>query len=700
MFNDLHSYVAALERAGELTRIRATVDPILEIAEIADRVSKSPAAGAPSRSALATDPRFCGLGGSALLFESVEGSDIPVLINAFGSYRRMEIALGCHEAADGLPPPRVPGGFEGWAARLGALVEPSPPNSLREAAQKTRLFAPLLRIGPRRARAGRCQEVVRTGDDVDLSRLPIIRCWPDDGDLAAVGWPADANVGTPGADLIDDERYRGRYITLAGIHTIHADDEGAARPRSRNIGMYRVQLLGRRLLAMHWHMHHDGARHWRSWKRRGKRMPVAIVLGGQSSLPYAATAPLPPGLSEILMAGLLHGRGIPLVRCKTVPLSVPADAEIVIEGWVRDDAEAPGLSADDLRSGRASRGEGAVIEGPFGDHTGFYSLPDRYPLLEVSAITMRRDAVYPTTIVGLPPQEDYYLGKATERLFRPLLKVLIPDVEDYDLPMFGAFHNCAVLKIRKEYPLQARRAMHSVWGAGQMAWTKHVIVVDDGVDCHDTAAVLREVGRNCLPGRDLELVRGPLDILDHASPEFGAGSKLGFDGTWRWDGERAGGAPHDAHAFRPMPDADCARYVERIRALEGVSRAACPEELGRAWLLVSVRKSQGGDGARIIERVFSVNAGGEASPPRFVVIVDEDVNVSSFDEALFHWCANSDPGRDLYVHRDGHMAAFDATTKMAGDERNGRAVRAFPPILRMDEATRERVDLRWAEYGL
>lgn len=697
MFNDLQSFVSALDRVGELRRVRAGVSPVLEIAEIADRESKSPAAGAPSASARRTDPRFSGLGGRALLFESVEGSSIPVLINAFGSYRRMELALGCHEGAPGLAPARVGGGFEGWAALLGAMVEPSPPSSVREAVEKARLFAPLLRIGPRRVRSGRCQEVVLTGDDADLTALPILRCWPLDGDLGAVGWPVDANADVPGADLMGDERWRGRYITLGGVHTIHADDECAARPRSRNIGMYRVQLLGRRLLAMHWHVHHDGARHWRSWKRKGRRMPVAIVLGGQSCLPYAATAPLPPGLSEILMAGLLHGRGIPLVRCRTVPLRVPADAEIVIEGWVRDDAEGPGLSAEDLRSGRAARGAGAVIEGPFGDHTGFYSLPDRYPLLEVSAITMRRDAVYPTTIVGLPPQEDYYLGKATERLFRPLLRVLIPDIEDYDLPMFGAFHNCAVLRIRKEYPLQARRAMHAVWGAGQMAWTKHVIVVDETVDCHDASAVLRAVGRNCHPGRDLERVRGPLDILDHAAPEFGAGSKLGFDATARWENEGGVGGTEE---FRPMSEEGARRYVERVSMIEGVERAACPAELDRAWLFVAIRKERGGDGARVIERVFSINTGDESSPARFVVVVDGSVGLSGFDEALFHWCANSDPGRDLFVHRDGHMAAFDATTKVAGDAREGRGVRAFPPILRMDDATRELVDRRWGEYGL
>src|SRR4051812_16680089 len=253
-------------------------------------------------------------------------------------------------------------------------------------------------------------------------------------------------------------------------------------------------------------------------------MPVAIVLGGESVLPYAATAPMPPGISELLLAGFLNRGAIPLVDCKTVPLSVPANAEIVIEGWVSNEAggigwepgESEQRTANSQKKGASPAhglGPGAAFEGPFGDHTGFYSLPDRYPLLEVTAITHRRDPIYPTTIVGLPPQEDYYMGKATERLFLPLLKTIIPDIEDYDLPMFGAFHNCAMVKIKKQYPLQARRVMHSIWGAGQMAWTKSIVVVDDDVDIHNTLEVLRAAGEHCHPTRDTELIRGPVDIL-------------------------------------------------------------------------------------------------------------------------------------------------------------------------------------------
>ena len=712
MFETLQDFISALDHAGELQRIRARVSPVLEIAAITDRVSKSPAPHPPTAAARRTDPRFHANGGRALLFENVEGSDIPVLINSLGSYRRMEMALGCHDDPDAparssLPAPRVPGGFEGWARKIAALVEPKPPASLAELVGKARELAPLLRMPPRSVRSGVCQQVVLTGERVDLTLLPIIRCWPHDGDLAAVGWPADINshLHAAGLDLLDDPSFRGRYITLAGIHTIHADDLGAPRPSSRNIGMYRVQLLGRRRLAMHWHMHHDGARHWRSWKRRGERMPVAIVLGGESVLPYAATAPLPPGLSEILLAGFLHGRGIPMVACKTVPLRVPANAEIVIEGWVSHEAgvigfERPAAGQPANAAGdRFGVGPGAVIEGPFGDHTGFYSLPDRYPIVEVTAITMRREPVYPTTIVGLPPQEDYYLGKATERIFLPLLKTLIHDIDDYDLPMFGAFHNCAFVKIRKDYPLQARRVMHSVWGAGQMAWTKHVVVVDQDVDVHDHAAVLRAMGDRCLPGRDTEAVRGPLDILDHAAPALGAGTKIGFDATARWDTERLiGGGQPDATGPE-MDDARAAAYLAMVRRLPGVADAALPAELRRRWLFVRLTAPAGGDARRVIDETFSLRAAGSRTPP-FVVVVSSGVDIATSDQALFHWCANSDAGRDGVLSEDGTQMAFDATAKIPGDGAWGLPVRDFPPIIRMSEEIERRISERWSEYGL
>jgi 4-hydroxy-3-polyprenylbenzoate decarboxylase len=716
MYETLRDFAAALDRAGELKRIKAPFSPVLEIAAAADRVSKSPAPSAPSPAALKNDPRHAHLGGHALLFESVEGSDIPVLINAYGSYRRTEMALACEGT-----------GFDALADRLGKLIKPEPPPTLLAKLQKLPELLELARLPPKRVRTGLCQQVVLTGDQVDLTRLPIIKCWPLDGDLAAVGYPPDINRGIPGISSGPDwdRRFRGRYITLGTIHTIHADDLGHPAPPSRNIGMYRVQLMGPRTMAMHWHMHHDGARHWRSWKARGQKMPVAIALGGESVLPYAATAPMPPGISELLLAGFLNRAAIPLVPCKTVPLDVPANSEIVIEGWVSVEAGGPGLEVPRCQGVKVPRdvhqapstprhlatstplpdllGPGAVLEGPFGDHTGFYSLPDRYPILEVTAITHRRDPIYPTTIVGLPPQEDYYLGKATERLFLPLLKTIIPDIADYDLPLFGAFHNCAFLKIRKDYPLHARRVMHAVWGAGQMSWTKTIAVVDDDVDVHDESAVLRAIGEHCLPARDCELVRGPLDILDHAAPFLGAGAKLGLDAT-RKTSEAETSRPLDGPAAEACAAGEigpisgpAAREAEsRLAALPGVTEARIPDELGGWWLLLRIRKQQGGDGERTVKAIGTL----AECLPRWTLILGEEADLSNLDQALFHWLAHAAHDRDRYLSVCGRRVAFDGTPKLPGDARAGIPVRDWPPIIRMAEEVDTRIDAHRRELGL
>jgi 4-hydroxy-3-polyprenylbenzoate decarboxylase len=671
---NLREFVAALERAGELVRITAPVDPVLEIAAITDRVSKSAAPRSPSDAATKFDPNHCGSGGPALLFENVVGSEWPVLINAFGSYRRMEMALGCAGA----------GGFESIAARIAELVKPEPPRSLGEAMAMLKKFAPLRRIPPKPVHTGACQEVVLTSDAIDLTRLPLIRCWPTDGDYASLGYPADVNEGIEGLGSGDEwnARFRGRYITLAGVHTIHADDAGQAKPRSHNVGMYRVQLLGRRHMAMHWHVHHDGASHWRSWKARGERMPVAVALGGPAVLPYAATAPLPPGINELLMAGFLQGRGVRMTMGKTVPIRVPADAEIVIEGYVS--SEAGPIGFDPRVDGEL--GPGAVFEGPFGDHTGFYSMPDRYPVFEVTAITHRRDPIYPTTIVGMPPQEDYYLGKATERMFLPLLRTLVPDIADYDLPQFGAFHNCALVQIDKQYPLQARRVMHAIWGAGQMAWTKSIFVVDGDVDVHDADAVLAACARHCDPARDIELVKGPLDILDHAAPWIGAGTKIGFDCTPKRSGEEVKGGAITAP--RLFSAEDRARWVADALTVNGVAHAWAPDELA-GWLFVRTETAG---------RAIAMGLARTGEGPPFTVVVGADVEPSSTDRALFHWCAQSDPGRDAI--RAGRSMVFDATPKSGVTQIAGLPVRAWPPPMTVDDATNALVDHRWGEYGL
>ncbi|NLX12735.1 MAG: UbiD family decarboxylase [Phycisphaerales bacterium] len=493
-FNDLPSFVAELEQRDQLRRVRVPVDPVLEITEIADRVMKSPApegaAGAP-----ATDPIHGRQGGRALLFENVRGSTMPVLINAYGSYARMKLALGCDD-------------LEELAGRIQQLIKPVMPASLLDKIKKVPDLMKLAGSGPKTVRTGPCQQVVHT-DDADLCSLPVLQCWPCDGNLSSeppAEPPAPTIAEAPGA-----EGRTGRYITLGG--TLLRDlDSG-----QYNLGMYRVQLFGPKLAAVHWHVHHDGARIFRRYAERGQPMPLAIVLGGPPVLAYAATCPLPPPVSELLFAGFLNQGGIEMVPAKTLPLEVPANAEIIIEGFV------------DPRE--------KFVEGPFGDHTGFYSLSSPYPVFRVSAITHRRDPIYPTTIVGKPPMEDYYLGKATERIFLPLLQMLVPDILDYHLPRFGAVHNCAFLKIRKEYPYQARKVMHAIWGAGQMMFSKFLVVLDENVNIHDEQEVLFHIGANVDPRRDTTIVDGPLDILDHAAPYEGVGSKMGIDATRKIPGE-------------------------------------------------------------------------------------------------------------------------------------------------------------------
>jgi 4-hydroxy-3-polyprenylbenzoate decarboxylase len=643
----LSDFLRQLEAAGELRRISETVSPLLTPAIAADREARAPAA-VQSTYAHAFDPMHAHLGGQALLFERVEGCDVPLAMNVFGSYRRVERALGVEET----------GGIEAIAAHLAALLQPTPPQGMRAMLAKAKQLLPVLRMPPKLVSHGVCQELVQLTerDEVDVSRLPLIQCWPNDGNPEAVGWPMSAEQAGTAAGL-------GRYITFAGMHTIHARDRGSARPASHNIGMYRAQLLGPTSLAMHWHVHHDGASHWRSWKAIGERMPIAIAFGGEPCLPYAATAPLPPGLSELLMAGLLNGRGIPLVKCKTVPLRVPANAEIVIEGWVSTECGSPGW----LPEQGEPIGPGAVLEGPFGDHTGFYSLPDRYPVMEVTAITRRHNAVFPATVVGPPPQEDYALGKATERIFKPLLQTLVPDIVDYHLPLPGCFHNMAVIGIHKQWAFQARRIMQSIWGAGQMAWTKCVVVVDaDRVNVHDEEAVLREVFTHAHFGRDVVLTYGPLDILDHAATHLGAGGKLGIDATPFLDGEQAGTTCDRA----PTPV-----DIETMRRAVAHLPAHVPDWGCGRCVVLQVSDERPGRGRSALGELKTVLGAFDG----LAIALGPEVDITHRDQVWFHMLANVDPmGDQVQVH--GGLG-LDATPKREIDALPSRPVRAWPEVL-------------------
>ncbi|MFO8013443.1 MAG: menaquinone biosynthesis decarboxylase [Phycisphaerae bacterium] len=437
--------------------------------------------------------RLVAADGPAALFENVEGHAMPVLVGAFASMQRMAWALGGED-------------LDEIAAGLAGLLRP--PAADAGLVEKLKAAPRLLKAAgarPKTVRAGPCQEVVREGEAADVSALPVLTCWPGDG---------------------------GPFLTLPQVYT--ADPDGT----NRNVGMYRLQVFGPRRLGLHWHRDHDGARNYRAWADRGEAMPVAVALGGDPVLTYAATAPLPYGMDELVLAGILRGEPVRTVRCRTVPLSVPADAEIVIEGTV-------------------ASGETAV-EGPFGDHTGYYSPADEYPVLHVTAVTHRRDAIYPATVVGRFPKEDCYLAKATERLFLPVIRTLLPEVVDLNLPMFGVFHNWAMVSIRKTHAHQARKVMHALWGMGQMMYTKFLVVVDEGVDVQSAEEVFWRVGAEVDPQRDLVVTTGPADVLDHAAPASGPAGKVGIDATRKWPEEVPGRAWPEP--IRSDPD-----VAERVR---------------------------------------------------------------------------------------------------------------------------------------
>ena len=481
-FDSFRAWVVHLEQAGELIRISRPVATELEITELADRQMKSPG------------------GGKALLIErpTVNGqeSPFPVAINTLGSWRRMALSLGAASVDD-------------VAAQLAALLKAKPPTTVKEALRLLATAAELRHAKPKRVHRGPCQEVVhlveaqasraetwpKAPDWTDpstfpatpptLANLPILKCWPHDG---------------------------GRFITLPCVVTQDPDTG------ERNLGMYRIQVYDDRTTGMHWQLQKVGARHGRRYYETGTRMPVAIFLGADPVLTFAATAPLPDGLDEFLLAGYLRKRSVELVKCQTNDLEVPAQADFVIEGYI--DPREP------LRE-----------EGPFGDHTGFYTLPEPYPVFHVTAVTHRRDAVYPATIVGLPPMEDFYIGAASVKLFLPIFKMNFPEIVDIALPAEGVFHNLVFVSIKKTYPMQAYKIMHGLWGMGQMMFTKYLVVVDHDVDVHNTSEVLFRLCANTDPQRDGLLTRGPADVLDHATSEVGVGGKLGLDATRKLPGE-------------------------------------------------------------------------------------------------------------------------------------------------------------------
>jgi 4-hydroxy-3-polyprenylbenzoate decarboxylase len=500
-YNDLREWIAALDRAGELKRIRAEVDPILEITEIADRVSKGAAR------------KYGHPGGPALLFENVKGGNgVPVLINQFGSERRMQMALGVEH-------------LDEIADRIRQLLNMKSPEGFLEKLKMLPMLADMGRFFPKPVSTGPCKEVILK-KDFSLLDFPVLQCWPQDG---------------------------GRFITLPCVITRDP------RTGKRNVGMYRMQIYDATSAGMHWQRQKVAAEHYRDMLRQGAAagsneirgaqppsaaerrsgvdimarsgggsmlaagdrpagtMEVAVAIGTEPALTFSAIVPAPPEVEEFMIAGFLRQKPVELVKCETVDLEVPAAAEIVLEGYVK---------LDELRT-----------EGPFGDHTGFYSLEDEYPVFHVTCITHRKDPVYSTTIVGKPPMEDAWMGKAVERIFLPLMKLTIPEIVDVNLPVEGVFHNLMIVSIRKSYPGHARKVMNGIWALGQAMFTKCIVVVDEDVNVQDTAEIVLKVFNNIDPERDIQFTFGPVDSLDHASRLPNFGSKMGIDATRKWPTE-------------------------------------------------------------------------------------------------------------------------------------------------------------------
>jgi 4-hydroxy-3-polyprenylbenzoate decarboxylase len=451
-YENLREFVKVLEKHKELKRITVPVSSDQEITEITDRVSKA--------------------GGPALLFENVDEGRVPVLINAMGSKRRMELALEV-ESVDAV------------AARLTEWLDFKSPTGLLEKVKMLPKLAELGKYFPKVVKSGPCQEVVKREGEFSLFDFPILKCWESDG---------------------------GRFITLPMVFTRNP------RTGARNCGMYRMQVYDERTTGMHWQIHKHGAAHHRDLEKKGvERMEVAVAIGAEPITTFAATLPLPDDLDEMIFSSFLREKPIEMVKCVTVNLEVPAHAEIVLEGYV-DPAE-------------------RRVEGPFGDHTGFYTLEEPYPVFHVTAVTHRKNPIYQTTIVGRPPMEDCYMGWAITRITLPVLKRQFPEIVDVNLPFEGVFHNLMLVSIRKQYPGHARKIMNAIWGLGQAMFTKCIVVVDEEVNVQDTSEVVWKVLNNIDPERDIQFVMGPVDVLDHAARLTGYGSKMGVDATRKWKGE-------------------------------------------------------------------------------------------------------------------------------------------------------------------
>lgn len=616
-WNDQQQFIQALEKAGELIRIKTFVDPKWEIAEITDRVSKS------------------GGGGKALLFENT-GTEFPVLMNAYGSERRMCMALGVDHLDE------VAHEIEGLFKLLS-----SPKESMIDKLKLIPKLGEFASWMPKvRSGKGACQEVVHL--DPDMTRIPVITCWPKDG---------------------------GPFVTLPVIHTKDPNTN------ARNVGMYRMQVFGPQLTGMHWHKHKVSAKHFSEYKKLNRRMPVAVALGGDPVYAYSATAPLPENVDEYMLAGFLRKKKVELVRCLTQPdIEVPADADFIIEGYV-------------------DPGDELIWEGPFGDHTGYYSLPDWYPKFHITAITHRKNAVYPATIVGIPPQEDAWLGKATERIFlAPIKMTLVPEILDMDMPVEGVFHNLVIAQIQKDYAGQGQKVMNAMWGAGQMMFNKILVMADQHTRIQDYLSLTQTVFKNLNPAEDVAFATGPMDVLDHSCSKLGFGGKMSIDGTFKEAEERA-------DDYRPRPIfSDWENGLQALQKdfpeIHSINHQLLAQDI--PVILVSIEKNRPGH-FRALHQALANRP--ELGGIKMVLYVEHTVDPQDLSIALWRFCNNLDPKRDSLLVRidlpDG--LSYDACLGLDGTRKTKELdgfQRDWPNIIVANEQTIQAVDAKWEQLGL
>ncbi|MBS1759884.1 MAG: menaquinone biosynthesis decarboxylase [Bacteroidetes bacterium] len=612
-YHNQQHFIDTLEKAGELLRIKTYVNPKLEIAELTDRMSKQPG------------------GGKALLFENT-GYDFPVMMNAYGSEKRMCLALGVNHLDD------VANEIENLFKLLSAPKE-GILDKLKLLPKLSQFASWMPKVKKGR---GACQEVVM--QNPDITKLPVITCWPKDG---------------------------GPFVTLPIIHTKEPNIG------TRNVGMYRMQIFGPQLTGMHWHKHKVSAKHFNEYKKLNKKMPVAVALGGDPTYAYSATAPLPENVDEYMLAGFLRKKKVELVKCITQPeIEVPADADFVIEGYVDPNDE-------------------LIWEGPFGDHTGYYSLPDWYPRFHITAITHKKNPVYPATIVGIPPQEDAWLGKATERIFlAPIKMTLVPEIKDMDMPVEGVFHNLVITKIEKEYAGQGQKVMNAMWGAGQMMFNKILVLASGDISIQDYEKLAQTVFKNLNPATDIYFSTGPMDVLDHSCNKLGFGGKMCIDGTKKFDEE----IEDDYKPKNSFDSFSKEKITSSFAEIKSINDSLLDKKI--PCLIISVEKNRPGHIKELHEELCKHN---ELACVKMILYVEHTVDANDLPIALWRFCNNLDPVRDHFLHKKSNANNYTSCMGLDGTRKTkefDNFQRDWPNIIVADDETIKAVDAKWHQLGI